>query len=106
MLANLHMQNGLLLSEKVMFEVGKKFGKQTAHHLVYACAMQQAAEKCLAFKSGLLAHPVLAACITEQDLDHWLDPAYYTGCAAQKVDDVIRFAEQSGHLISTEECEV
>lgn len=57
MLANLHMQNGLLLSEKVMFEVGKKFGKQTAHHLVYACAMQ-AAEKCLAFKSGLLAHPV------------------------------------------------
>ncbi|STW78613.1 adenylosuccinate lyase [Klebsiella michiganensis] len=30
MLANLQMQDGLLLSEKVMFEVGKKLGKQTA----------------------------------------------------------------------------
>ncbi|HIH4622104.1 TPA: adenylosuccinate lyase [Klebsiella variicola] len=101
MLANLQMQDGLLLSEKVMFEVGKKLGKQTAHHLVYECAMQ-AFEKRHAFKTVLLAHPVLAACITERDLDHWLDPAHYTGCAAQKVDDVIRFAEQSGHLTSPE----
>lgn len=101
MLANLQMQDGLLLSEKVMFEVGKKLGKQTAHHLIYECAMQ-AFEKRHAFKTVLLAHPVLAACITERDLDHWLDPAHYTGCAAQKVDDVIRFAEQSGHLTSPE----
>ncbi|MGK1995073.1 adenylosuccinate lyase, partial [Klebsiella pneumoniae] len=78
------------LSEKVMFEVGKKLGKQTAHHLVYKCAMQ-AFEKRHAFKTVLLAHPVLAACITERDLDHWLDPAHYTGCA-----------EQSGHLTSPE----
>jgi adenylosuccinate lyase len=102
MLANLQMQDGLLLSEKVMFEVGKKLGKQTAHHLVYECAMQ-AFEKRLAFKTVLLAHPALAACMTEQDLDHWLDPAHYIGCAAQKVDDVIRFAVQSGHLTSPEE---
>lgn len=101
MLANLQMQDGLLLSEKVMFEVGKKLGKQTAHHLVYDCAMQ-AFEKQQSFKTVLLAHPVLAASITEQDLDHWLDPAHYTGCAAQKVDDVIRFAGQSGHLTSSE----
>ncbi|MFU2317284.1 adenylosuccinate lyase [Rahnella sp. PCH160] len=97
MLENLHMQDGLLLSEKIMFEVGKKIGKQTAHHLVYACAMQ-AFENRLSFKTVLLAHPVLAASISEEDLDHWLDPANYIGCAPQKVDDVIRFAEQSGHL--------
>lgn len=45
----------------------------------------------------------LATSITEQDLDHGLDPAHYTGCPAQKVDDVIRFAVQSGHLTSPEE---
>lgn len=101
MLANLQMQDGLLLSEKVMFEAGKKLGKQTAHHLVYECAMQ-AFENRLSFKTVLLAHPVLAASISEDDLDHWLDPANYIGCAPQKVDDVIRFAEQSGHLSSPE----
>lgn len=101
MLANLQMQDGLLLSEKVMFEAGKKLGKQTAHHLVYECAMQ-AFENRLSFKTVLLAHPVLAASISEEDLDHWLDPANYIGCAPQKVDDVIRFAEQSGHLSSPE----
>ncbi|MFO6297999.1 adenylosuccinate lyase [Rahnella selenatireducens] len=101
MLANLQMQDGLLLSEKVMFEAGKKLGKQTAHHLVYECAMQ-AFENRLSFKTVLLAHPVLAASLSEEDLDHWLDPANYIGCAPQKVDDVIRFAEQSGHLSSPE----
>lgn len=48
----------------------KKTGKQTAHHLVYDCAMQ-AFEKQPSFKTFLLAHPVLAANITERDLEHW-----------------------------------
>ncbi|MCW2105232.1 hypothetical protein [Rahnella aceris] len=48
----------------------KKTGKQTAHHLVYDCAMQ-AFEKQPSSKTVLLAHPVLAANITERDLDHW-----------------------------------
>lgn len=97
MSANLQIHGGLLLSEKVMFEVGKKLGKQTAHHLVYDCAMQ-AFEQQLSFKDVLLAHPVLAAGISEEDLQSWLDPANYIGCASQKVDDVIRLAERSGHL--------
>ena len=40
MMKNLELQNGLLLSEKIMFELGKRLGKQTAHHLVYECSMQ------------------------------------------------------------------
>ena len=40
MLANLAKQNGLLLSEKIMFEIGKRLGKQTAHHIIYENAMQ------------------------------------------------------------------
>ncbi|MCA5920971.1 adenylosuccinate lyase [Pectobacterium brasiliense] len=97
MLANLDLQNGLLLSEKVMFEIGKRLGKQTAHHLVYECSMQ-AFEQNQSFKSVLLAHPVLSEQVIAADLDEWLNPANYVGSAPQKVDDVIRYADNSGLL--------
>ncbi|MEH2921948.1 adenylosuccinate lyase [Samsonia erythrinae] len=97
MLANLDLQNGLLLSEKVMFEIGKRLGKQTAHHLVYECSMQ-AFEQNQSFKSVLLAHPVLSEQVTAADLDEWLNPVNYLGSAPQKVDDVIRYADRSGLL--------
>lgn len=97
MLANLDLQNGLLLSEKVMFEVGQRLGKQTAHHLVYECSMQ-AFEQNRSFKSVLLAHPVLSAQLTERELDDWLNPSNYLGSAPQKVDEVIRYADRSGLL--------
>ncbi|MBN3215304.1 adenylosuccinate lyase [Pectobacterium polaris] len=97
MLANLDLQNGLLLSEKVMFEIGKRLGKQTAHHLVYECSMQ-AFEQNQSFKSVLLAHPVLSEQVTAADLDEWLNPVNYVGSAPQKVDDVIRYADNSGLL--------
>ncbi|WP_409308329.1 adenylosuccinate lyase [Pectobacterium sp. B1J-3] len=97
MLANLELQNGLLLSEKVMFEIGKRLGKQTAHHLVYECSMA-AFENNQPFKSVLLAHPVLSEQLTSAELEEWLNPANYLGSAPQKVDDVIRYADNSGLL--------
>jgi adenylosuccinate lyase len=101
MLANLNKQNGLLLSEKVMFEVGKKLGKQTAHHVVYDCSMESF-EKNQPFASVLLAHPQLRAIITPADVDAWLNPVNYVGSAAAKVDTVIHFAEQSGYVTADE----
>ncbi|NDL61486.1 adenylosuccinate lyase [Acerihabitans arboris] len=97
MLANLHLQGGLLLSEKVMFELGKTLGKQTAHHLVYECSMQ-AYEQKRPFKEVLLAHPTLRATVTETQLDQWLDPTNYLGSAPEKVDEVILAANASGLL--------
>ncbi|PWC14648.1 adenylosuccinate lyase [Brenneria corticis] len=97
MRANLEQQNGLLLSEKVMFEIGKRLGKQTAHQLVYECSMQ-AFEQNQSFKSVLLEHPALSAQLTSAELDDWLNPANYLGSAPQKVDEVIRFADNSGLL--------
>ena len=98
MLANLAKQNGLLLSEKVMFEIGKRLGKQTAHHLVYENAMQ-AFEQNRPFKSVLLADPRLNKHFTETELDNWLDPINYLGSAAEKVEQVIKYAEHSGVLL-------
>lgn len=97
MLANLNKQNGLLLSEKVMFEVGKKLGKQTAHHLVYDCCMA-AFEQEKPFAEVLLNHPELGKILTVSEVNEWLDPVNYTGSAAAKVDVVITAADQSGLL--------
>ncbi|WP_334322145.1 adenylosuccinate lyase [Gilliamella apicola] len=97
MLANLLMQNGLLLSEKVMFEIGKRLGKQTAHHLVYNCAMQ-AFEQNRAFKDVLLDDPLLNKEFSVAELDSWLEPINYLGTAPEKVQQVINYAEQSGVL--------
>ncbi len=97
MLANLLMQNGLLLSEKVMFEIGKRLGKQTAHHLVYNCAMQ-AFEQKRDFKDVLLDDPLLNKEFSVAELDSWLEPINYLGSAPEKVQQVINYAEQSGVL--------
>ena len=97
MLENLLMQNGLLLSEKVMFEIGKRLGKQTAHHLVYNCAMH-AFEQNRAFKDILLDDPLLNKEFTIAELDSWLEPMNYLGTAPEKVQQVINYAEQSGVL--------
>ena len=94
---NLDMQGGLLLSEKVMFELGKKMGKQTAHHVVYECAMQ-AYEQQRDFKETLRAHPQMDNSISDDELNRWLDPVNYLGSAPRKVDEVIAAAQASGLL--------
>lgn len=92
MRANLDIQAGLLLSEKVMFEAGKTLGKQTAHHLVYTCAMS-AFESGRDFKSVLAETPAFARAVSSADLDSWFDPARYLGSAVEKVADVLRAAD-------------
>lgn len=101
MRANLHLQAGLLLSEKVMFEAGKTLGKQTAHHLVYTCAMT-AWETGQDFRTVLAAHPQIADTIPSEALDEWLDPERYLGSALEKIADVLRAADNS-HLLDNAE---
>lgn len=98
MLKNLEMQNGLLLSEKVMFELGTRLGKQTAHHIVYECAMA-AFEQERAFLDVLMETPELAQNFKREELAEWLKPENYLGSAPQKVDVVINYADKSGLLL-------
>ncbi|MDF7671466.1 adenylosuccinate lyase [Orbaceae bacterium ESL0721] len=94
---NLDIQHGLLLSEKVMFELGKGLGKQHAHKLVYQSAMQ-AFEDNRPFAEQLLADPILQKELNEAELADWLNPINYIGLAPQKVEDVINYANASGLL--------
>lgn len=98
MLTNLSLQNGLLLSEKVMFEIGKRLGKQTAHHLVYQNAMK-AFEQHRPFKAVLLEDPNLNQEFTDAELENWLNPINYLGSSSEKVQQVIDYADKSGVLI-------
>ena len=97
MAINLELQNGLLLSEKIMFELGKLLGKQTAHSLVYQCSMQ-AFEQNKHFKEALMQNEELAKYLSAQELEKWLNPQNYLGNAPEKVDAVIQYAEDSGLL--------
>ena len=97
MLKNLELQHGLLLSEKMMFELGKKLGKQTAHQLVYESAML-AFEQERPFKDVLQENTELKQHFTEQEISQWLIAENYLGSAPRKVDVVINYAEQSGLL--------
>ena len=51
---NLDALNGLMLSEAVMFALGERVGRQTAHDVVYDCAMH-AINKLGAFPRGVAA---------------------------------------------------
>ncbi|GAB7140945.1 adenylosuccinate lyase [Deferribacterales bacterium RsTz2092] len=97
MLKNLNLLNGLMLSERIMLELGHTVGKQTAHELVYDGAMKSHEQK-RPFKDVLLENPRIKATITADKLDELLDPRKYLGGALQKVDEVIAYADKSGLL--------
>lgn len=97
MLRNLNMQGGLLLSERIMFALSEKLGKQTAHHLVYELAMKSYEEH-IPFKKLLIENQEIRNVLSEAQIDHLLDPGKYTGLAGQKVDEVITSIKKGGYL--------
>jgi 3-carboxy-cis,cis-muconate cycloisomerase len=84
---NLDVLHGLLLSENVMLALGEKMGRQAAHEVVYELCME-AFEKRKPLKRLLLQDKRVNKYLTEEQMDGLLDPAKYTGLAAQFVDRV------------------
>ncbi|MBI3042085.1 MAG: adenylosuccinate lyase [Betaproteobacteria bacterium] len=92
---NLDLLGGFLLSERVMFALSDKVGKQTAHELVYEASMH-GIERGIRFEQALMQDPRVAAALSPDALRAALDPATYVGLAPQIVDKVL--AETSGWL--------
>jgi len=84
---NLEMTGGAILSEAVMFKLGAKVGKQTAHHLLHE-AINEAGDTGRTFREAVLSHPKIAATMSASELEGLLDYACYTGTAARQVDAV------------------
>ncbi len=97
MRANLDSLGGFLLSERVMFELSEKVGKQTAHDLVYEASMH-GIENGVSFEDALLRDPQVKKALTLTELKAVLDPTTYVGRAPEIVDEVLKKQWASGWL--------
>ncbi len=82
---NLDLLGGFLLSERMMFHLSEKLGKQTAHEVVYEAAMH-GQEHGTDFETALLADPRVSRHISADEIRTVLDPTTYLGLSPELVD--------------------
>lgn len=92
-----NLPGGFLLSERVMFVLSGKLGKQTAHELVYAASMH-GIEKKITFEKSLMENKQVRAALSDEELRTALDPTTYIGLAPQIVNEVLAQDTASGWL--------
>ncbi len=97
MRGNLDLLGGFLMSERVMFVLSDKVGKQTAHELVYEASMHGLAHG-ITFEKSLMANQRIRGALSEQELRAALDPTTYIGLAPQIVDNVLAQVKAGGWL--------
>ena len=97
MRSNLDTLGGFLLSERVMFALSEKVGKQTAHDLVYEASMH-GIEHGVSFEQALLQNHKIKAALPADALRAALDPTTYVGLAPQIVDNVLAQTRKDGWL--------
>lgn len=88
MQANLARTGGLIVSESVMLELARSLGREEAHHAVSEAA-RRSGNLGLPFARCLAEHPAIAGRFDDKALAALLDPAGYTGAAAEVVDRVL-----------------
>jgi adenylosuccinate lyase len=93
MQANLGILKGLMLSESVMIELGKKIGKQIAHEVIYENATKAIREE-LDFKQVLLSDARVSQYLTAADIDRLLNPEEYIGLAPRMARDVVALSRK------------
>jgi adenylosuccinate lyase len=94
---NLDLLGGLLLSERVMFFLGEKLGKQTAHEVVYEAAMA-AQEQGGTLEAALARDRRVKSIATPEELTAILDPTTYVGLAPELVDRALAQTKAEGWL--------
>ncbi len=94
---NLDRLGGLLLSERVMFFMGERLGKQTAHEVVYEAAMA-AQEQGLTLEDVLVRDPRVKDVATAGEIASILDPTTYVGLAPELVDRALAQTQAEGWL--------
>lgn len=97
MRVNLDRLGGFLLSERVMFVLSGKVGKQTAHELVYQASMH-GIETGIPFERALIENAEISKALTAVEIRAALDPESYLGHAPAIVDRVLREQRENGWL--------
>jgi len=93
MKANLGLLKGLLLSESLMIELGKKIGKQSAHEVIYEDAMKSMKEQ-VDFKQVLLGDARVNPHLTAAEIDRLLSPEEYVGLAPKMARDAVALSRK------------
>jgi adenylosuccinate lyase len=94
---NLDALGGFLMSERVMFALADKVGKQSAHELVYEVAMRGIA-KGLSFEQALMGDAQVKDALTPDELRALLDPTTYVGLAPAIVERMLAETRASGWI--------
>jgi adenylosuccinate lyase len=97
MRANLDLLGGYLLSERVMFELSSKVGKQSAHELVREASMH-GLDHGQTLEQALQSIPAVTGAMSRDELAAVLDPTTYVGMAPQIVERVLEETRRSGWL--------
>ena len=72
-----------------MMYLAPRFGRMTAHSIVYRTCMK-AYEEEAQMKDALMAEPEFTEAFTEDEIDYMLDPHNYLGLAVQFADLVLQ----------------
>jgi adenylosuccinate lyase len=95
MLKNIELTQGRALSEAVMTALAKKgMNRQEAHELLRKLALKSDVEK-RPFREILLRNQIVTKKLSEEELDHALNPRNYLGTAMRQVEFVTGKKEQN-----------
>ena len=89
---NLDMLHGMLFSEALMFHLGVKVGKQTAHHLIRDAILAASDPKGKTFRELLLESPDIAKVLTAEELAEIMDYSKHIGQSERQVREVVALA--------------
>lgn len=85
---NLDMGGGLLMAEAVMMGLAPMIGRGAAHELVNEVSAK-AIENGTTLREALLLNEEIRKYLSEPEIDKLIDPANYTGVAAEMIDRVL-----------------
>ncbi|MBK5536536.1 3-carboxy-cis,cis-muconate cycloisomerase [Pseudomonas sp. TH08] len=88
MARNLELTQGLVLAEAVSIVLAQRVGRDTAHHLLEQCCKRAVAEQ-RHLRDVLGDEPAVTAELSNAELDHLLNPAYYLGQAQVWVERAV-----------------
>jgi adenylosuccinate lyase len=94
---NLDALGGFLLSERVMFALADKLGKQTAHEVVYEASMHGFSSG-TSFEQALMENPRVKQALAADELKALLDPTTYVGQAPAIVERVLAETRAAGWI--------
>lgn len=92
--SNLDFLKGLLFSEAIMFHLGRKLGKLTAHEVVHEAANRVQTKGDVDFKTALLEDKNVAGKITLEELEELMNYDRHIGTSIEQVEHVAATAKE------------